>query len=73
MLTLKKIGSNQTEVRTSDSVILFSYETPVAAIIDGKRFATTTKWSVTTSKHINRWIAGYPVEKVDQDFFWSLV
>ena len=73
MLNMKKLGKNVTEMRTNEAVILFSYETPVAAIVNGERYQTATKWSRTTSKHINRWIAGYPVTVMGQDFFWTLV
>lgn len=73
MLSMKKIGRNVTEMRTNDAVVLFSYETPVAAIVNGERFRTSTRWSMTTQKHINRWIGGYPVEVMGQEFFWTLV
>jgi hypothetical protein len=53
-----KHGVNQTEVQFLDLLILISYETPVA-IFDKelkKIFITETKHSVTTTRHVNKWI-----------------
>lgn len=68
------IGSNQTEVELADGTcVLFSYKTPVAALVPGKGWIRTAeKWSTTTSKHINRWLAdncGGTVQTVPQ---WDL-
>lgn len=39
--------------------VLISYSTPVACYILGQGyFKTDKKWSVTTSKHINKWVSG---------------
>ena len=55
-MQLTQIAPNQTEVETSQARILFSYRTPVAAYIFGEGFVKTEQyWSVTTSKHINKW------------------
>ena len=55
-MQLTQIAPNQTEVETSEARILFSYRTPVAAYIFGEGFVKTEQyWSVTTSKHINKW------------------
>ena len=57
-MQLTPIASNMTEVETKDARILFSYRTPVAAYIFGEGFVKTEKyWSVTTSRHINKWCA----------------
>lgn len=58
-MKVQPIGSNQTEVSLADGTeVLISYQTPVAALVPGKGWIrTATKWSVTTSKHINRWLA----------------
>ena len=56
-MKLKPLGANQTTVTTNGGLtILFSYETPVACIMDGKAFKTDKHWSKTTSKHINQWL-----------------
>tara|TARA_R110002012_G_scaffold86967_2_gene215546 strand:- start:214 stop:468 length:255 start_codon:yes stop_codon:yes gene_type:complete len=58
-MKLKQIGSNQTELDLGFAQVFFSYETPVAArITDGSLIRTEQKYSVTTSKHINRWLDG---------------
>jgi hypothetical protein len=52
------IGSNQTQVSLADGTeVLFSYATPVAALVPGKGWMRTEKtYSVTTTKHVNRWL-----------------
>lgn len=55
-IKLNPIGSNQTEIERPDgTTILYSYSTPVAAFVPGKgALCTTTKYSVTTSRHVNK-------------------
>ena len=82
-MQLTPIASNMTEVETSEARILFSYRTPVAAYVFGDGFVRTEKWwSVTTSRHINKWIemdmpvSGYiavTTEKVEQTYLDNLV
>ena len=58
-MQLTPIASNMTEIETSEARILFSYRTPVAAYIFGEGFVKTDQfWSVTTSRHINKWLKG---------------
>lgn len=73
MLNLKPVGSNQTEVRGNDTVVFFSYQTPVATVVDGRRYRTETRWSRTTERHINKWLRGLQVEVVPQSFFDGLL
>jgi hypothetical protein len=54
---LRTLGPNQTEVTVGDKVIFFSYNTPVAMDNAGRVSVTNKKWSVTTSRHINKWLA----------------
>ena len=65
-MKLKLIGANQTELQLKDgSQILFSYETPVCVRTEAMHCGqmqtrvcvTTEKYSRTTSKHINNWVA----------------
>lgn len=60
-MRIKNIGSNQTVLvsklpngRTLE--VLFSYETPVAVRGPTVDYKTDRKWSVTTSKHINKFL-----------------
>tara|TARA_S200000501_G_C20863292_1_gene760812 strand:- start:3652 stop:3885 length:234 start_codon:yes stop_codon:yes gene_type:complete len=56
-MRLTPIGTNQTEIETSEARIFFSYSTPVAAYIFGEGFVRSEDFfSVTTSRHINKWI-----------------
>ena len=67
--------SNQTELATNGTVIFFSYETPVAAMLPSGRYVkTSTKYSLTTTKHVNKWLVGVmaDVEVVPQDFINNL-
>jgi hypothetical protein len=67
-MKLKTLGPNQTQIETSDgAVVLFSYNTPVAAQRSTGGFIRTEKfWGVTTSKHINKWLGGAHVVTVPQ-------
>ena len=57
LMQLTPIASNMTEVETSEARVLFSYRTPVAAYVFGRGYVRTEKWwSVTTSRHINKWM-----------------
>ena len=71
-MKIKPIAPNQTEVTTDKAVVLFSYETPVAALVDGVAYRTSEFWSVTTSKHINKWFDGIEAEVKPQSFFDNL-
>ena len=67
-MKLRNIGSNMVEVDGPLATILFSYSTPVAACMsDGSGFVRTDKrWSVTTTRHINKWLAGAEARTVPQ-------
>ena len=65
------------EEETADARIFFSYRTPVAAYVFGRGFVRSEDFfSVTTSRHINKWIGTDSktdtTEKVSQDFLNSL-
>ena len=73
-MQLTPIATNMTEIETSEARILFSYRTPVAAYVFGRGYVRTeTKWSVTTSRHINKWLDGVSAEKVAQTYLDNLV
>ena len=73
-MQLTPIASNMTEVETSEARILFSYRTPVAAYVFGEGYVRTEKWwSVTTSRHINKWIDGGTAKEVAQTYLDKLV
>ena len=67
-MKLKNIGSNQTELDLGFVQVFFSYETPVAArLTDGTLVRTDERYSVTTTKHINKWLNGCDALTVSQD------
>jgi hypothetical protein len=71
---VKKVGQNQTEFDLGDGLqVLFSYNTPVAARVDGKAYRTDKKWSVTTAKHIRQWLGNEEAEMKPQNYFDDLV
>ena len=75
-MQLTPIASNMTEVETSEARILFSYRTPVAAYVFGRGYVKTDKfWSVTTSRHINKWIGtgSRTTDEVAQTYLDNLV
>lgn len=68
-MKLKQIAANVVALQSKDGCteVVFSYETPVAALLPGVgRVKTEKKWSATTSRHINK--AGYKdAQTVPQD------
>jgi len=67
-MKLKLIGSNMTELDLGFAQVFFSYETPVAArLTDGSLVRTAERYSVTTTKHINKWLNGCEALTVPQD------
>ena len=65
MTRLRNIGPNQTEIKTGDRTVLYSYSTPVVVHVHGiGYFRTETRYSKTTSKHINQ----YLISNVDSRF-----
>ena len=73
-MKLIPIGSNQNMITTNKGdQVLFSYQTPVAAYVDGDYIRTSTKWSSTTSRHINKWLEGVKAKEVDQTILDALV
>ena len=59
-MKINNVGSNMTELSTnSGAVILFSYSTPVAAMLpSGQYIKTDKKYSATTTRHVNKWLQG---------------
>ena len=74
-MQLTPIASNMTEVETDLGRVLFSYRTPVAAYVYGEGFVRTEKWwSVTTSRHINKWLPeNGTVKEVPQTYLDNFV
>lgn len=75
MLRLNNIGTNKTELQIGDITILFSYNTPVAALVpDIGWIKTDKKYSKTTTKHINSWLGDkLNVNVVPQAYIDSLL
>ena len=71
IMRLRQLAANQTEVALPcGAVVFFSYETPVAAMLpSGQYIRTEQKYSVTTSKHLNKWLVSVAdsVKLVPQD------
>lgn len=77
-MRLNPIANNQNEVQSGNVTMFFSYKTPVAYINHdtGIAYQTKKKWSVTTSKHIKKWLESYSAETVnliDQSFLDSFI
>ena len=68
-------GSNQNVlIFDNGTKVLFSYQTPVAAFHPIKGWLRTdSKFSVTTSKHINKWLSGLNASTISQSFLDNLV
>ena len=74
-MKLTPIAANQNEVEFSNGTqVFFSYRTPVAAKLPNYDYIrTATKWSTTTTRHINKWLEGVTAATVDQKVLDSLV
>ena len=74
MIRLNPKGSNSNELEINGRQVLFSYQTPVAGWDERGAFRTDVKYSVTTSKHINRYLGGKDVGRtVPQSYIDGLV
>ena len=74
-MKLTPIAANQNEVTINDGTqIFFSYRTPVAAYLPSEGYVRTSKfWSVTTSRHINKWLKDVNnVTEVSQEYLYEL-
>ena len=73
-MKLNPVGSNMNEVEVNGKSILFSYKTPVAGYDSQGAFRTEDYFSVTTSKHINKYLGGKDVgRRVPQSYIEGLV
>ncbi len=74
-MQLTPLANNMTEVETDLGRVLFSYRTPVAAYVYGEGFVRTEKWwSVTTTRHINKWLPeNGTVKEVTQTYLDNFV
>lgn len=68
-MKINPVGSNQTEVeKRKGIIILFSYQTPVAAFVPGKGgLCSRKKYSRTTSSHVSSAISRWGCSRVDVD------
>jgi len=73
-MQLTPIAANQTSVSFNDGTeVFFSYKTPVAAYLPEKGYVRTSKfYSVTTSRHINKWLPTKDVPEVSDTFLAQL-
>ena len=66
-MQLTPIASNMTQVDLNGFQVLFSYRTPVACLSDDNKYYRTDKfWSVTTSRHINKWLGNVEYDTIPQ-------
>ena len=72
-MQLRPIASNMTQlVLPNGYQVLFSNQTPVACLSDNGYYRTATKWSTTTTRHINKWLDGVLAKEQPQSFFDEL-
>lgn len=78
-MNLNPIKADMTELVLDEWRVLFSYRTPVAAQKRATKeyYKTQQKWSVTTTRHINKWIPSDGLRTVvfvePQEFFDNLI
>lgn len=68
-MKLNVIGSNQTELCKDGGItIFFSYNTPVLVFDPGRgTLVSKSKYSITTSRHVNCQVKRYPGPRIDVD------
>lgn len=66
VIKLRVVGPNQTEVKVGHVTLFFSYNTLVAAHGENGFLRTEEKYSQTTTRHINKWLAGAYASPVPQ-------
>jgi hypothetical protein len=74
-LSVKPIASNMTLLETPAHIVLFSYQTPVASF-DKTTYSfnrTAKKWSMTTTRHINKWLDSAKAVEQPQEYFDTLL
>ena len=72
-MQLRPIASNMTQLDLPNGYqVLFSYQTPVACLSDNGYYRTATKWSSTTTRHINKWLDWVLAKEQPQSFFDEL-
>jgi hypothetical protein len=74
-LSVKPLASNMTLLETPAHIVLFSYATPVASFDKGNYSfnRTSKKWSMTTTRHINKWLDGAKAIEQPQTYFDDLL
>ena len=73
-MKLNPVGSNMNEVEVNGKSVLFSYKTPVAGYDDQGACRSEDWFSMTTTKHINKYLGGKDVgRKVSQSYIEGLV
>ena len=75
-MTKRQIRSTNSYELTADNgltVVLVSYQTPVAARSHGRYYRTSQRYSVTTSRQINQWLEGIKAEAKPEEWFRQLV
>lgn len=76
-ISTKILSPNHVQVHLGSKVtVLFSYRTPVAALVDDKYYRSDQKYSRTTSKHVREWLSGvHPdhIEDVSEEFLELLI
>lgn len=66
-IRLIPLGANVNELRVGEAAFLFSYQTLVAAHLPGDGyFKDGSYYSVTTSRHMNKFIGGADCKRVTQ-------
>jgi hypothetical protein len=76
-MNLTPLQANMTQLDLGAMRVLFSYRTPVACFSNeaghDEYYKTAKRWSNTTTRHINKWLAGAQATERPQEFFDNLI
>jgi hypothetical protein len=76
-ISTKILSKSHVQVHLGNKiVVLFSYRTPVAALVDDKYYRNEENYSRVTTTQVNKWLSGVPdedIEMVSEEFLALLI
>jgi hypothetical protein len=70
-MKLRHKDANATEIHFKNgNIFFFSYDTPVAALINSQYYKTSEYHSATTKRHVNRFLHGDTVNAIEKPQFF---
>jgi len=68
-MQIHRTGNNTTELYVNDTIVFYSYDTPVAYSNSKGFYIVGKKYSRTTSKHVSQWLNGHSATCLELEEF----